>query len=203
MNVKSELSPLEKIRKLLKDQRGVIFTSNFTQLNIPRTYLSMLEKNKEIERVARGVYKTPSSIEDEMYVFQVAYKSTIYSHETALYLHDLTDRSPLAYSVSVPVGYHSAALNNSGHKVFYVNRKLCYLGVVTINSPHGNKIKVTDLERTICDVVRSRNQMDVQFVNAALKRYVSRKDKNLNRLYGYAKSFRVQKLIRQYIEILL
>lgn len=203
MVVKNELSQLDKLRNILKDQRGILFTSDLTLFNIPRTYLSMLEKNKEIERVARGVYKTPSSIEDEMCVFQVTYKSSIYSHETALYLHDLTDRSPLYYSVSVPVGYHSAALNKSGHKVFYVNRNLFQLGVVTMKSPQDNGIKTTDLERTICDMIRSRNQMDVQFVNAALKRYALRKDKNLNLLYAYAKSFRVQKLIRQYIEVLL
>jgi predicted transcriptional regulator of viral defense system len=203
MIVKSKLSPLEKIRKILADQRGVLLTSDLAKLDIPRTYLSILEQSKEIERVSRGVYKTPSSIEDEMFIFQTIYKSSVYSHETALYLHDLTDRSPLSYSISAPVGYHSVALNQSGHKIFYVNRKLFNLGVVLMKSPQGNEIRVTNLERTICDVARSRNQMDVQFVNVALKRYVARKDKNINLLYAYAKLFRVQKIIRQYIEVLL
>lgn len=203
MVVQSELSQLDKLKKILKDQRGILFTSDLAQFNIPRTYLSILEKNKEIERVARGVYKAPSLLEDEMYIFQAVYKSSFYSHETALFLHDLTDRSPLYYSVSLPVGYHSAALNKSGHKVFYVNRNLCYLGVVTMQSPHGNEIRVAGLERTICDVARSRNQLDVQFVNHALKRYVLKREKNINLLYAYAKSFRVEKTIRQYIEVLL
>jgi predicted transcriptional regulator of viral defense system len=141
--------------------------------------------------------------EDEIHIFQRIYQSTVYSHETALYLHDLTDRSPLFYTVTAPVGYHSSALNKSEHKVFYVNRKLFSLGVTAVQSQHGNKINATNLERTICDLVRSRNQIDVQIFNGALKRYIQRKDKNLNRLYDYAKTFRVQKLIRQYIEILL
>jgi len=45
--------------------------------------------------------------------------------------------------------------------------------------PHGLDIKTFNLERTICDVLRSRNQMDVQFVNEALKRYVNKKEKNM------------------------
>lgn len=203
MKVKPGLSPLQKIMEILNDQNGVVMTSDLTKLGIPRTYLSILEQNKEIERVSRGVYKTPSAIEDEMFIFQFLYKTSVFSHETALYLHDLTDRTPLTYSVSVPSGYHSSALNISGHKVYYVNKKLLTLGVISMQSPHGNEIKVTNLERTICDVVRSRNQMDVQYMNVALKRYMARKDKNTNLLYEYAKKFRVQKIIRQYLEVLL
>lgn len=203
MKVKEKLPYLERIRKILKDQNGVIITPDLARFNIPRTYLSIMEQNREIERVSRGVYKTPSVIEDEMFIFQSKYKTSIYSHETALFLHDLTDRTPLTYSVSVPSGYHSASLNESGHKIFYVNRNLFDLGVISMQSPHGNEIRATNLERTICDILRSRNQVDVQFVTNALKRYVMRKEKNINLLYDYAKSFRVQKIVRQYIEVLL
>ena len=194
---------LEKIRKILSDQNGVIITSDLAQFHIPRVYLSMLEQNGEIERAARGVYKTPSAMQDEMLIFQSKYKSSVFSHETALFLHDLTDRSPLRYSVTVPSGYHSSLLNESGHKIYYVNRKLLDLGVVAMQSPQGNEIRVTDLERTICDILRSRNQLDIQYVTNGLKRYVTRKEKNINLLYGYARSFHIQKIVRQYIEALL
>jgi predicted transcriptional regulator of viral defense system len=107
MIVKNELSQLARIRKILEDQHGTLLTSDLVMFNIPRTYLSILEQNGEIERVSRGVYRATAAIEDEMFSFQATYSSSIYSHETALYLHDLTDRSPLSYSVSVPVGYHS------------------------------------------------------------------------------------------------
>lgn len=203
MVVKTESAHLKRLRKVMQDQNGILLTSDLVQFNISRVYLSMLEQNKEIERVSRGVYKTPSTMEDEMFVFQVKYKSSIFSHETALFLHDLTDRNPLTYSISVPSGYHSTSLNKSGHKIYYVNRKQFDLGVVAIKSPQGNEIRVTNLERTICDILRSRNQMDVQYVSNALKRYVTRKEKNINQLYSYAKAFHVQKIVRQYIEVLL
>jgi uncharacterized protein involved in tellurium resistance len=76
------------------------------------------------------------------------------------------------------------------------------LGVITLKSPHGNPIRVTDLERTICDIVRSRNQMDMQIVYEALRCYVKRTDRDVDLLYNYAGRFRVQKIIRQYIEVL-
>lgn len=203
MNVKSGLSHLERLRQILRDQGGIIVTSDLAQFKIPRMYLSIMEQSGEIERVSRGVYKMPEAMEDEMFIFQSKYRSSIYSHETALFLHDLTDRNPLTYSVSLPSGYHSSVLNESGHKIFYVNRNLFRLGVVSMQSTHGNEIKVTNLERTICDILRSRNQIDVQYLNTALKRYAARKDRNINLLYEYAKKFGVQKIIRQYIEVLL
>jgi predicted transcriptional regulator of viral defense system len=169
MVVKNELSQLEKIRKLLDDQHGSLLTSDLAKFNIPRIYLSILENNGEIERVSRGVYRLVASIDDEMFNFQVRFKSSIYSHETALYLHDLTDRTPLSYSISVPVGYHSINLKESGDKIFYVNRDLFNLGVISMKSLHGNEIRTTNLERTTCDVLISRNKIDVQFVNKVLK----------------------------------
>lgn len=204
MNVKTDLPRLDKLRQIMDDRQGLLLTSDLAHFDIPRTYLSILEQNGEIERVSRGVYGSTSSfIEDELFSFQSRYSSTIFSHETALYLHDLTDRTPLMYSITAPSGYHSQVLNNSGHKIFYVSRDLFDLGIISMNTPHGNQVRATDLERTICDIVRSRNQIDVQVRNAALKAYVKNKDRNLNRLHAYAKQFRIQTIVREYLEILL
>ncbi|HNT26041.1 MAG TPA: type IV toxin-antitoxin system AbiEi family antitoxin domain-containing protein [Anaerolineales bacterium] len=203
MIVKDALSPLDRTRKILEGQNGTLLTTDLAKFNIPRTYLSILERNGEIERVSRGVYQAKDAIKDDLFSIQAACRSAVYSHETALYLHDLTDRSPLRYSLTVPVGYHSSSLIQSGHKIFYVNRSMFGLGVITLKSPHGNPIRVTDLERTICDIVRSRNQMDMQIVYEALRCYVKRTDRDVDLLYNYAGRFRVQKIIRQYIESLL
>ena len=204
MSVKSDLPRIDKLRQIMKSRQGLLLTSDLAGFNIPRTYLSIMEQNGEIERVSRGVYRsTATFIEDEMFSFQSRYSSTIFSHETALYLHDLTDRAPLAYSITVPSGYHSQFLNNSGHKIFYISRDLFDLGIILLNTPHVNKVRTTNLERTICDIMRNRNQMDIQVRNAALKRYVKNKDRNLDRLYTYAKRFRVQNIVRENLEILL
>ena len=204
MVVKNDLPRITKLKQVLKSRQGLLLTSDLAGLNIPRTYLSIMEQNGEIERVARGVYRSATMfIEDEFFSFQAQHRSTIFSHETALYLHDLTDRAPLTYSISVPSGYHSHALNTGGYKIFYVNRKLFELGVISTKTPHGNDIRTTNLERTICDIVRNRNQIDIQIRNAALKQYVKNKARNLDLLYTYAQQFNIQKIAREYIEILL
>jgi len=203
MVVKNGLSQIDRINIILKHQNGILLTSDLDKINIPRTYLSILVQKGKIERISRGVYKMVSTIEDEMFGFQARYKCSFYSHETALYLHNLTDRTPLFYSLTVPVGYHSITLKESGEKIFYINRTLFDFGVISMKSPHGNEIKATNLERTICDVLRSRNQIDIQFVTEALKKYVVHQDRNIDHLYDYAKKFNIQKIVREYIEVLL
>jgi len=203
MFVKNQANPINKIRETLRDQNGILRTSDLVKYGIPRTYLSILEKKGEIQRISRGVYSAVNYMVDEMVSIQARYKGAIFSHETALYLLELTDRKPLFFSVTVPAKYNATSLKASGAKVYFVNRGLYQLGLITMKSPHGNDIKTFNLERTICDVLRSRNQIDIQFVKEALKKYVIHKDRNIDQLYNYAKQFRIQKIVREYIEILL
>jgi predicted transcriptional regulator of viral defense system len=203
MVVKDKANPIVKIRDILKERNGILLTADLLNYGIPRTYLSILEKSGEIQRISRGVYSAAGSMIDEMAGLQARYKGAIFSHETALYLLELTDRTPLFYSVTVPAGYNATSLKAKGAKVYFVNRGLYPLGLVTVKSPHGSDIKTFNLERTICDVLRSRNRIDVQQINEALKRYVTKKERNIDLLYSYARRFRVQKIVREYIEVLL
>ena len=203
MVVKEKANPIGRIQDILKDQNGILLTSDLFKHGIPRTYLSILEKKGEIQRISRGVYSAPNFMIDEMVGVQARYKGAIFSHETAVYLLGLSDRTPLFYSVTVPSGYNATSLKASGAKVYFVKRGLYLLGLITVKSPHGNNIRTFNLERTICDVLRSRNHIDVQQINESLKRYVSKKERNIDLLYTYARQFRIQKIVRDYIEVLL
>ena len=59
------------------------------------------------------------------------------------------------------------------------------------------------MERTICDVLRSRSRIEMQTLQGALKVYARRSDKDLRTLMRYAKLFRIEKILRQYLEVLL
>ena len=127
----------------------------------------------------------------------------IYSHETALFLHDLTDRDPISYTVTVPTGYNATGLRGEGFTVFTIKRELHEIGVARLTTMFGHTVAAYGLERTICDCLRSRNQLDIAIVTDAIKRYSRRKDKNLNTLMQMAEIFKVTKLLRSYMEVLL
>lgn len=203
MVVKNKETPIAIIQNILKNQNGILRTSDLDKYGIPRIYASILEKNGDIQRISRGVYSTKDTIVDEMFELQARYKLAIFSHETATYLLDLTDRTPLFYSVTIPSGYNATLLKTKGIKVYFVKRDLYSLGLIKIKSPFGNEIMTFNLERTICDLFRSRSRIDIQQINQIVKRYAFKREVNINLLYAYAQKFSVQKMVRETLEVLL
>jgi predicted transcriptional regulator of viral defense system len=165
--------------------------------------LSRLVKSGEFERVARGVYEAADEPADDLYIEQLRRPKAVYSHGTALYLHDMADRDPIAFSVTVPTGYNTKALLNEGFKVFSVKPELYGQDIIQMPTKYGHLVNVYGLERTIADCVRSRNRIDAEVVSDALKRYAKRTDKNIPRLMRIAEAFSVTKLTRTYLEVLL
>jgi predicted transcriptional regulator of viral defense system len=160
-------------------------------------------KSGELERAAFGVYVLPDEFVDKMYIAQLRRPKIIYSHETALFLHDLTDRDPVNYTVTVPTGYNAAKLRDDGFTVFTINRELHKIGTSQLSTMFGHQVVAYGLERTVCDCLRSRNKMDIAIITDAIKRYALRKDKNLNTLMRMAETFGVAKPLRSYMEVLL
>ena len=72
-----------------------------------------------------------------------------------------------------------------------------------MKSPGENIITTYNMERTLCDILRKRTEVDIGIVAEAYKRYVDRKDKNIPQLSEYAKKFRVEERVRRYLEILI
>ena len=60
-----------------------------------------------------------------------------------------------------------------------------------------------NVERTICDLLRSRGRLDEETVISAIKNYAASSDKDLNLLAVYASRFRVDKVLKRYMEVLL
>lgn len=195
MNYENEL------QKIIEKGKGMIFTSQVEEASIPREYLSVLVSKGIIERTARGAYITTDVLDDEMYRLQTRYRKGIFSHGTALFLHDLTDRTPLRYTMTFPNNYHAASLKDEGITAYYVNKNLIEIGKIEMTTPFGRTIMAYDLERTICDILRKRNKMDSFIVRESCKGYVNRSDKSLNTLMSYAKSFKLENIVRQNIEV--
>lgn len=77
------------------------------------------------------------------------------------------------------------------------------LGIITVKTPSGNPVKAYNIERTLCDILRKHNNLDIQIVSDAFKRYAKSSNKDIPRLSQYAKKFRVEKKLRAYLEVLL
>lgn len=192
-----------ELQSVLKQNGGIVTTAQANEAGVSNERLRLLVHSGDLERVTTGIYVLPDEFTDKMYIVQLRRPKIIYSHETALFLHELTDRDPINYMVTVPTGYNPTRLREDGFTVFTIKRELHEIGVTKLTTMFGNSVKAYDMERTICDCLRSRNDLDIAVVTDAIKRYAKRKDKNLNQLMQMAETFKVTKLLRAYMEVLL
>ena len=193
----------EKILKIVEKNKGYITTREVVNNGIERRFLTNMVKKGKLLRISKGYYGLPNYIADEYY--KIAYKSNNarFSMATALYLHNLSERNPLIYNVTLPYGYSGILQKQKNIKLNYVNRNILDLGVIEMKSPFGMKIKVYDIERTICDIIKNKNKIDGEIFGEALKEYARSKNKNLSKLTKYAKIMKIEKKVSEYMEVLL
>ena len=193
----------DRLLALASMRHGVLKTADAVAAGISKKAVAAFLKEHSFEKASHGLYYDPNTWTDSMLLLQLRCPKTVFSHNTALFLHDLSDQEPLAYTVTAKTGYNPSHLTKTGMKVYTVKKELFEVGLTSAPSPFGNPVNVYNLERTICDVIRSRSTMEAQVLQGALKRYAKRKDKNLHQLMAYAQLFRVERLLRQYMEVLL
>ena len=127
----------------------------------------------------------------------------IFSLETALYLCDLTDRTPNRFHMTFPATYNLTGPKNEGIICSGSKEPYYSLGVVKLKTPGGSTVNGYCAERTLCDILITRNHTDIQIVSDAYKRYVLRKNRNIPLLSEYAHSLHVEDKLRTYLEVLL
>lgn len=191
------------ITNMLEQQGGIVTTAQVSAADIPRQYLSKMVAENLLRRVDRGVYAAPEAWEDEMFLLQYKYSKGVFSHETALYIHGFTDRTPISFVMTFPYGYHTKSIASKSIRMKKAVKSIYELGIVEEKTTFGNKIRLYDLERTLCDIVKGNNNCDIQIVNQAMKKYAAFKGKNIARLLQYAEQLRVKPKILAYMEILL
>lgn len=193
-------SNIEIIESIMKMNNGYITSKELDDYGIHRMYLNTMWKKRIIEKVANGIYIDSNKIEDSYYVFSLSMPNAIFSHMTALYFHGLSIKAPNdKYDITVRKSYNSIHLKN--HEVFYVSDDIYELGLTEVETPMGNKVKAYDMERCICDIIRSKNRMDSEHVKYSIREYIKRKDKDITKLSQYAEKMGIKEEVMNYLEV--
>lgn len=182
---------------------GLVTTSQVEDAGIPRARLSDMVKSGELVRVQRGVYCLADAWEDEFLAMQLRFPKGLFSDATALYLNGYTEHTPFALTMTFPRSYTATKAREANIKVRTCADDVLGLGLITLKTPYGNEVSAYDLERTLCDMLRGRQDVDVQLINPAMQRYVRSDSKSIQKLLEYASALGVEKKIRNYLEVLL
>lgn len=193
----------DRVLKYAKDHYGYITSKDISSININSTFLSNLVKKGKLERVGRSVYKLPDYPLDSFYVLSKSSDNMCYSHSSALYLHNLSNRIPQIQEVTVPYNYSGSLLKDNNVSLRYVKESAFNIGMCDVKTTDNHTVKAYDLEKTLCDIIKDRNRMDKEIYSNALKAYAKRKDKNLIKLTKYSKQMGIEKEVVEIMEVLL
>jgi predicted transcriptional regulator of viral defense system len=193
------------VEKLLLDlidkNDGIITTKQAKEAGISNIYLSNLVKKGKIERIRNGVYLDVNRFGDEYYLFQAKFPRAIFSHNTALYFNNLTERTPNMIDVTVYRGYNAHTFPNN-IKVHYTTKDNLEMGVEKVISPQGKQVRCYNIERTICDIIKNNTSVDNETRNKSLKDYINSGKMNEKKLLNYAAQLKCLKKLEIMLEVI-
>ena len=197
------MTTLEVLKEISNESNGLILTKTATTKGVSRASLSQLCKDGKITRIANGQYVLSEDLNDEILSLSIRSDLIVFSHETALFLNGISERTPFEHTVTIPTSKTLSPSMSEECKIYYIKDELHDLGKVQLTTPMGNKVWVYDIDRTICDIVRSRSRMADETFIASIKNYAASSNKNLANLSLYASKMKILSQVRQYLEVLL
>ena len=147
----------KEILNLAKNNNNIVTTKMVTENNIPRIYLTKLVKENKLYRVERGIYSTIKLNVDPYFQLQNNSKKIIFSHFTSLKIQGFYKNIDKVTHISVPQGYN--AKKHKNNKVFYNSLKSYKAGLIKYKY-NGNILKIYDLERTVCDIIKDHSRFE-------------------------------------------
>ena len=192
-----------RILEIISQNNGRITTKEISDMGIHRQFLKILVEKGKLIQTSRGIYQNPEILEDELFNLQSLYSKGIFSLETSLFLFNLLERTPFEWTMTFKGNYHSKKLENLGIRIKLCKPELFDLGITEVLTNGNHSVKSYCPERTLCEILRTREKTDIQIITFAFKEYIKKDSKNLTLLMNYSKIFKVENKVRAYLEVLL
>jgi len=184
---------------------GILTMSEALRCGIHRRELYLLRDRGDLELLSRGVYRLVSMPEPSLPDFiPVAKKipTGVICLISALAIHEITTQIPHFVYVALPNDAHKPAISYPPMRYFWYSKKLLEIGVEE-RRIDGCTVKIFDVEKTLIDCVKFRNKIGLDIVLEALKMYWYKGNANLDKLFHYAKLFRVEKILKPIMETIV
>lgn len=198
------MTNVEKIKEIIRKNHGFITRKDANNSGIPSAILSSYVRNNKLQRHAQGFYSTSDWIKDDYLILQYSYPKLIYSFYCAAYLNFLGDYIPISLEVTAPKNYRPFNLPTPGIILHTDTKKESYsLGIVEAKTIYGNVVRIYNPEKTVCDFIKNRKNLDSESFVKCLNFYKKRKDKDINLLMQYAEIMKIKNKVTEILEILL
>ena len=201
---KSHKQRIEILKELALQNGGLLTTSQIEEVGISRVLIPTFIEDGTLVQEGRGLYCLSDEFPDDLQIIQKNNPRVIFSYGTALFLWDMSDRTPHVWDVSVPQGFNATRLkkDNKNIRLHYIIPEKWNIGITETLSPNGNTVRLYDKERCIIDLIKNKDKIDKQVFIQAIRDYFADRKRDTTKLIKYAKLFHIEQPVRDYMDIL-
>lgn len=189
----------------LDENKKFITTAELKSMGYSYYKIGKLEKDGLLRRVNRSTYENLSYKGDENDFFsaEAFVPNGVICLMSAARYYELTNFLPDSVDVAIERKKKVVTLPDWPEiKIFYFDSARMDLGVTEVWE--GNNVfHIFDIEKTVVDIIYYRNKIGIEETSEVLKNYLKRRDRQIDRLYAYAKRLRCEKVVRTYLEVLV
>ncbi len=190
---------------LVSEKKKFITITELKSMGYTYYKIRKLEEEGQVKRVNRSTYENRSYSGDENDFFSAeAYvpEGVICLMSAARY-YGLTDFLPDSVNVAIERKKKVSTLPDWPEiKIYYFDPIRMNIGARKITNGE-NVFHIFDIEKTVVDIIYYRNKVGIEETSEVLKSYLARKDRQIDRLYEYARKLRCEKTARTYLEVLI
>lgn len=193
---------LSEAIEIFENAGGILTMSEALKLGVHRRELYKLSEQGDLERISRGLYRLSKTPEPSLPDFIPVSKKIpqgVICLVSALAFHEITTQIPHFVYIAIPSQAHKPTISYPPMRFFWYSKKLLTIGVEE-HHIDGCPMRIFNIEKTLIDCVKYRNKIGIDIAIEALKIYWRKGETNLDRLFEYAKMFRVEKILRPIME---
>jgi len=195
----------EKLVDFFEKNSGIARFSAILKAGFHPDSLKNLEREKKVEKIARGIYRLANYDFGEYPDFVIASLQAprgVICLVSALFFHEATEEIPKYVEIAIPRGNHANRIKYPPVRFYRFDPKAWEAGIEE-HKIKGYKIKVYNLAKTIADCFKFRNKIGIDVVRESLKVAIAEKNIKPNEIMKYAKICRVDSIIKPILEAML
>ncbi|WP_277132551.1 MULTISPECIES: type IV toxin-antitoxin system AbiEi family antitoxin domain-containing protein [Bacteroides] len=190
---------MQKISEIVAAKGGVVTMDEITDRAEYKRILRAVEHG-ELIRLRQGVYAVPIAILNTMIDVERIVPQGVLCLYSAWAYYQLTTTVPPSFCIAIEAKRKVKLPIRLPINLYYWKAGNLEFGIVDVEISNY-QVRMTDLERSVCDAVKYRNKIGLDLCAEIIRTYLRKKERNLSRLMDYAERLRVTKILNNYLEI--
>lgn len=194
---------IEKLRLIIESNNGIATSKQLLDAGFSRLMLYNSMTQGLISKESHGNYYWTGKKPDDYVAIQNRSEKVVFSHLSALFLQNICVEKPTVIDFTVAQGVNVARIKRDyeNARIHYCRKELKDLGKIQLLTAEGFKLSVYDIERSICDLIRDKKQMDEDLFVSSIKEFFGGSlDKE--KLLRYAELLHVKEAVHMYMQVL-